>query len=26
MHPRTKFIIGGVVVLGTAGFLMAGSI
>jgi len=26
MHPRTKFIIGGVVVLGTAGWLMAGSI
>ena len=26
MHPRTKFLIGGVVVLGTAGWLMAGSI
>lgn len=26
MHPRTTFIIGGIVVLGTAGFLMAGSI
>ena len=26
MHPRTKFLIGGVLVLGTAGFLMAGSI
>lgn len=26
MHPRTKFLIGGVLVLGTAGWLMAGSI
>lgn len=26
MHPRTKFILGGIFVLGTAGFLMAGSI
>jgi len=26
MHPRTKFILGGIVVLGTAGYLMAGSI
>lgn len=26
MHPRNKFIIGGALVLGTAGFLMAGSI
>lgn len=26
MHPRTKFLIGGVLVLGTAGFLMAGGI
>lgn len=26
MHPRNKFIIGGVVVLGTAAWLMAGSI
>lgn len=26
MHPRTKFILGGILVLGTAGFLMAGSI
>lgn len=26
MHPRTKFLLGGVFVLGTAGFLMAGSI
>jgi cytochrome c-type biogenesis protein CcmE len=26
MHPRTKFMIGGVVVLGTSGWLMASSI
>ena len=26
MHPRTKFLIGGLIVLGTAGWLMAGSI
>lgn len=26
MHPRTKFILGGILVLGTAGYLMAGSI
>lgn len=26
MHPRTKFVLGGILVLGTAGYLMAGSI
>jgi cytochrome c-type biogenesis protein CcmE len=26
MHPRTKFLIGGVVILGTAGWLMSGSL
>ncbi len=26
MHPRTKFLIGGVVILGTAGWLLSGSI
>lgn len=26
MHPRTKFLLGGILVLGTAGYLMAGSI